>query len=152
VKESYKRKPNTKCCVCNKEVYRRPGVIKSNKSGVYCSSACYGKSCRNEHPCLVCKEPILAGAHKKTCNRSCANRYRAGIRYKIGRPKDKVKTQLALKKRLFVKRGRVCEVCGHTNVKILQLHHIDRNRTNNNFKNLQILCPNCHAEEHLGKK
>lgn len=29
----------------------------------------------------------------------------------------------------------------------LELHHIDGNRFNNNLENLQILCPNCHAQE-----
>ncbi len=27
----------------------------------------------------------------------------------------------------------------------LELHHIDENRFNNSFENLQLLCPNCHA-------
>lgn len=27
----------------------------------------------------------------------------------------------------------------------IELHHIDGNRFNNNFENLQILCPNCHS-------
>ena len=42
-----------------------------------------------------------------------------------------------------------CESCGATkwlNQKYpLELHHIDGNPSNNNFDNLQILCPNCHA-------
>jgi len=29
---------------------------------------------------------------------------------------------------------------------VLQLHHIDGDRTNNTLRNLQILCPNCHSE------
>ena len=42
-----------------------------------------------------------------------------------------------------------CESCGLTywlNQKIsLELHHIDGNHYNNDFDNLQILCPNCHS-------
>jgi hypothetical protein len=36
----------------------------------------------------------------------------------------------------------------------LELHHIDGNRFNNNFNNLQILCPNCHSQtpNHSSKK
>ena len=42
-----------------------------------------------------------------------------------------------------------CERCGITEwlgeeIK-LELHHIDGNRFNNDFNNLQILCPNCHS-------
>lgn len=28
----------------------------------------------------------------------------------------------------------------------LELHHVDGNRFNNKFNNLQILCPNCHSQ------
>jgi hypothetical protein len=36
----------------------------------------------------------------------------------------------------------------------IELHHIDGNRYNNKLDNLQILCPNCHAQtdNHAGKK
>lgn len=42
-----------------------------------------------------------------------------------------------------------CEIC-HLNEWFgkkltLELHHIDGNRFNNDFDNLQLLCPNCHS-------
>ena len=38
-----------------------------------------------------------------------------------------------------------CEVCGYNeHVELLQVHHIDSNRKNNNIENLVILCPTCH--------
>ena len=44
-----------------------------------------------------------------------------------------------------------CEICGlneWNNQPIpLELHHIDGNHYNNNLANLQILCPNCHAQQ-----
>jgi hypothetical protein len=39
-----------------------------------------------------------------------------------------------------------CSLCGGTTT--LQRHHIDRNPTNNDPSNVQILCQHCHAEEH----
>lgn len=43
-----------------------------------------------------------------------------------------------------------CEVCNLTewNGKLipLELHHIDGNHYNNSLENLQIVCPNCHAQ------
>lgn len=46
-------------------------------------------------------------------------------------------------------RERKCERCGLSHWQdepiSLELHHIDGNHYNNNFDNLQILCPNCHA-------
>jgi 5-methylcytosine-specific restriction endonuclease McrA len=43
----------------------------------------------------------------------------------------------------------VCNRCGYQeHPEILQAHHIDHNRSNNDIKNLEMLCPNCHALEH----
>lgn len=151
VKE-YKRHPNTTCKICDKAIYRRPSEIELNRGNVFCSNACYGKSTRNEHPCVICGSLILASAHKKTCSRACANKNRAGIKYKQGRPKDKVKNYLSLKRRLKNARGENCERCGYDVFQILQVHHVDRDRENNELKNLELLCPNCHAEEHYLKK
>jgi hypothetical protein len=32
------------------------------------------------------------------------------------------------------------------------VHHRDRNRTHNDEENLELLCPNCHYEEHYLEK
>lgn len=150
--EQYKRKPNTKCAICNGSIYRRPSEIKARKGKVFCSMACFGKSCRKERPCVVCGKPILAGLHKKTCSRSCANINRVGVKYKIGSPRDEVKSQQALKLRLISKRGKECERCGYDKYEILQIHHKDRDRKNNDLNNLELICPNCHFEEHYLEK
>lgn len=43
-----------------------------------------------------------------------------------------------------------CEHCDYDKYPgILVLHHKDRDRTNNIRENLAVLCPNCHAIEHL---
>jgi len=144
----YKRNPNTICAVCKKLIYKRPGEIQKGRGGVFCSRTCYGLSCRKEKPCIICGSLILAGANKKTCGRVCANKNRAGIKYKISSPKDKVKSQRSLKTRLLKQRGGCCERCDYSKIQILQVHHKDRNRENNKLENLALICPNCHAEEH----
>ncbi len=146
--EEYTRKPNTQCAICKKAIYRRPSEIKMRNNRVFCSQNCYGVACRKEVPCIVCGKPILSGLHKKTCSRSCANKNRAGIKYKLNRPKDKVKDLRALKSKLLRDRGSVCEQCGYAKMPILQIHHVDRDRKNNSLKNLKLLCPNCHMETH----
>lgn len=149
-----KRNPNVTCYICQTPVYRRPGVLKLSNNKAYCSQVCYGKSCRQEVPCLVCKTPILSGANKKTCSRACANKNRTGIKYKQGsrRPlKDKVTASRLLKKRIIDQRGAYCERCRYDVCQILQIHHRDRNRDNNELENLELLCPNCHASEHYLK-
>lgn len=101
---------------------------------------------------MVCSKPILAGLNKKTCSRSCANIHRAGIKYKLNRPRDKVVTERALKVRLLEQRGVVCERCGYNKKEILHVHHKDRDRNNNGLENLELICPNCHYEEHYLSK
>ena len=144
----YERNPNTKCKVCEKAIYKRPSQIKLNDGNVYCSNICFGISCRNEKPCIICGKSILASLHKKTCSRACSNKNRAGTKYKANSPKDKVKSQQSLKIRLLKTRGLQCERCGYAKFEILQIHHKDRNRSNNELENLQLICPNCHYEEH----
>lgn len=147
--EQHKRTPNINCAICGKQVYRRPCEIEKSKGKLFCSVACYGVSCRKEIPCIVCGKLILASFHKKTCCRGCSNKHRAGIKYKIGSPKDKVKSQQALKIRLLRSRGKNCERCGYDKHEILQVHHKNRNRNDNNMDNLELICPNCHYEEHF---
>ncbi|MEX2029204.1 MAG: HNH endonuclease [Candidatus Paceibacterota bacterium] len=118
----------------------------------FCTLECYGISQRKEIPCAICKKPILAGLNKKTCSRSCANVQRTGIKYHLGSPRDKVKSQQALKIRLLKERGKKCERCDYDKYEILQVHHKDKNRNNNNLENLALICPNCHYEEHFLEK
>ena len=146
--EQYTRNPNIKCCICAKAIYKRPRQIQLNKGKVYCGQTCYGISCRKETPCVVCGKLILSGLHKKTCSRSCSNTQRAGIHYKVNSPRDNFKSTQAIKTSLLTLRGAKCERCGYEKFKILHVHHKDRNRNNNALKNLELICPNCHCEEH----
>lgn len=129
-------------------------MINANKGRVFCSQFCYSVSCRKEKPCIVCGKPILAGLNKKTCGRTCANINRTGIKYHLGRPRDKVVSQQALKVRLSLERGKICERCGYDKYEILQVHHKNRNNKENELSNLELICPNCHYEDHylFGKK
>lgn len=51
---------------------------------------------------------------------------------------------------LTILRGWKCEKCGRTEWEGQQIplcvHHIDGNHINNQIENLQVLCPNCHAQ------
>lgn len=47
-------------------------------------------------------------------------------------------------------RTEACQRCGYSlHREILQVHHKDRNRANNDPANLVCLCPNCHDGEHF---
>ncbi len=148
----YIRHPNINCIVCNNPIYRRPWEIKQNKGNVFCSAICYGRFNRKEKSCLVCGTLILSHFNKKTCSRACANINRIGVKYKMGRPHDKVVDQRRIKLRLLKARGNKCEGCGYSKIEILHVHHKDRNRQNNLLSNLKLFCPNCHYEEHYFNK
>lgn len=148
----YQRRPNTNCLICKKGIYRRPAEIRLNNGRVFCGQTCYGISQRKETPCIVCGNLILAGANKKTCNRACSNKNRAGMSYRGRERKDKVAYQRGLKIRLINQRGPACERCSYNKIEVLQVHHRDRDRKNNALKNLALICPNCHAEEHYLEK
>lgn len=55
-----------------------------------------------------------------------------------------------MKNHLVHLRGYQCENCGNTEWQgkliPLEIHHIDGDRLNNILENLQLLCPNCHAQ------
>ena len=60
-------------------------------------------------------------------------------------------TSYKLKNRLIKEnlKENICEICNNTtwNGKTipLELHHKNGNNKDNNFDNIQLLCPNCHA-------
>jgi hypothetical protein len=43
-----------------------------------------------------------------------------------------------------------CYFCDENRLKMLDVHHIDNNHSNNSVNNLILLCPNHHREVHLG--
>lgn len=137
---------------CGKAIYKRRSQVEKNNGRVFCSIVCYGRANRIEKPCVICGTLIRSGLNKKTCSRACANKHRAGIKYLLNRPKDKVKHYQSLKIRLLTLRGRSCQRCGYNKYEILQVHHKDRNHSNNELSNLELICPNCHYEEHLLEK
>jgi hypothetical protein len=147
------RHPNCTCKICGKAVYRRPRDLERNNGNVYCSQECYGKSCRRPVPCVICGTEILGSRHAKTCSRACANKHRAGIKYRQPKrvSKDKVRESRALKKRLVLNRGGCCQRCGYSNIDILVVHHIIRRSDGgtDDLDNLELVCPTCHAEIHF---
>jgi predicted HNH restriction endonuclease len=42
----------------------------------------------------------------------------------------------------------VCKKCGNKDARVLEVHHLDKNRKNSNIENLIWLCANCHTLVH----
>jgi len=114
--------PNTECSYCKKLIYR-------------CKSQ---KEARNFHFCSrQCKDKAQSLSSGDLFSDMRPSHYDDGL---SSYRKNKLNATKELK----------CEVCNYNKrVEILEVHHIDRNRENNEISNLQLLCPNCHREEHF---
>jgi 5-methylcytosine-specific restriction endonuclease McrA len=99
---------------------------------------------------------ILSGKHAKTCSRACSNKLRIGLTYKqTGRPlKDKVVAHKALRIRVIEKYGNSCVRCSYPKTHLLVTHHIIEKAKggSDDLDNLELLCSNCHVEEHYNRK
>jgi 5-methylcytosine-specific restriction endonuclease McrA len=115
--------PNVTCAYCNKPFYKSESKQLVSRSGLY--------FCCREHKDLG--QRINSGIveiHPPHYNNGKYN-YRA-----IARREKPLK----------------CERCGYDeHPQILEVHHKDKNRSNNDVQNLEILCPNCHMIEHRVK-
>lgn len=135
--------------------------------GKFCSRGCSAQHQWREHPskelnctCGYCGAAFYRMGSKRAasrsglmfCDRKCkekAQSLESGLleisRYGDGGSHYR---QIALRVR-----EAKCELCGYNAVpEVLEVHHIDRNRSNNQPGNLQILCPTCHAAEHFRTK
>ena len=126
-----------------------------DKTAKFCCKTCHGvwvsENKSTFMDCEVCgKNYRRANSHmcfdKKTCSLKCR-----GIAFRTESPTSK--DYPAVKK--WMKRRDMIKSCNRCNYKevpdILVVHHIDRDRTNNDLNNLEILCPNCHAIEHYSE-
>ncbi len=74
---------------------------------------------------------------KKTCSHSCSNTY--------FRTKDGIHSYRIRAFRVY---GNKCSKCGEDRFHVLEIHHKDKNRENNDIENLEVLCANCHLDTH----
>jgi len=143
-----KRRSNCSCFICSTQMYRRPAQIANGN--VYCSQRCTGLGHQKAKVCTMCNQKYVGV--KKICSRACANKARAGIKYtKEGRFNKAYRGSL-LKEKVAKNRGGVCERCGEDNYAILQIHHKKEHALGgtDHMRNLELLCPSCHATHHLG--
>tara|TARA_R100000008_G_scaffold16830_1_gene8332 strand:- start:162 stop:665 length:504 start_codon:yes stop_codon:yes gene_type:complete len=151
------RNPNCQCKHCGKAIYRRPYQLETGN--VFCSLKCCGKFNReHEVNCPICGKLFLSKLGKQiTCSRSCGNKHGQKRRAE-GASYNKFILGRALKAKIanarFLNKGKLptCEKCANENWNILQVHHIIEKSQggSNDLDNLMLLCPNCHAQEHLG--
>ena len=74
------------------------------------------------------------------CSKECGNRHKNSLLINI-------KDSTDYRRNAFLTYPHKCYICGYEeDERILEVHHVDENRNNNDIDNLKILCPNCHKK------
>lgn len=98
-------------------------------------------------PCCFKEFQTSAGIKEKTvCSLACSNTY-----FRSGENNGNWLGGISYRKKALDFYGAICSICGFNNEHALEVHHIDKNRSNNDISNLKVLCANCHALTHKDK-
>lgn len=152
-----------KCSHCSKEVDKKPSQIALYKT-VFCSVQCQSdyKKTGVTVSCMTCNKVIYKNKAEYArnenkrffCSRSCATtennkKYKSLDKHPNWKDGGKAYRQIGF--RYYGKdcTNPLCELKANgisINEKLLDVHHIDGNRENNQPSNLQVLCVLCHAK------
>jgi len=149
--------PLVNCKICSKEFFAKPSNLKRGY-GKYCSVSCGRRGSRSGKTvfCFICNNPVyrapekLARAKSKKyfCSMSCSAIWRNSTRIGKAHPNWK-HGKYAYKS--ILRRNKIlemCSLCGTTDVRVLAVHHVDHDHSNNKLGNLAWLCHNCHHLVH----
>jgi YHS domain-containing protein len=162
----HRRKPlkTIKCQICGEE--KQVAQARKDK---FCSRKCARKNSvehlvkypkaikgfsRVEKSCTICGETFTKFPHELKdgqryfCSIKCATLFRENV--KLYTPASSVNAQ---RKKAFATRPHRCQKCGYNKIPgILQIHHVNENKLDGRPENIEIICPNCHEEEHFFRK
>lgn len=145
------------CPRCKKIFSIKPSRLKDGYKK-YCSRHCAHLSTRKGKlvKCHACKDEVykslkaLKGSKSGTffCTKSCQTKWRNN-EYK-GEKHSNWKGGTHAYRRIMMQGGTkpLCRLCKTGDIRILAVHHIDENRSNNVIENLAWLCHNCHLLVH----
>lgn len=150
-----------KCENCEKSFKVKPFFIKMGW-GKFCSASCHHLSMRTGKifNCNQCNKEVYRNnkqiKHSKSgeffCSKSCQTKWRnvyfSGDKHLNWIHGESAYRGLMIKNK---KLKQICNRCKNSDLRILIVHHIDRDRRNNKLSNLMWLCRNCHFLIHCDK-
>ncbi len=156
------------CHYCKKDFLVKNWMRDQKKRGKYCSRSCSSKAvgvlntekAKNNYitlQCAHCKKDFKRRKYKTNtskhgiyfCNKTCK-----GEAQRLGGCKEILPPhygtgRVNYREKALREFDHKCGRCGYNKcLSVLEVHHIDRNRDNNDVSNLELLCRNCHGEEH----
>ena len=150
--------PNVKCLICETDFYVKPSHQRYGW-GKYCSLICRNKSQlkgKQVH-CFICNKQVYrspkdiksSDSGKFFCSKSCQTIWRNTILF-TGENHVNWKYGKSAYRKILKNSGilQVCKLCKTEDERVLIVHHLDKNRNNNNVSNLTWLCLNCHYLVH----
>lgn len=147
------------CQNCGIETLTR---IKKDKTYQFCSQKCsaeFKTSLRVDLVCATCQKQFTKTQSKLLnsksgfhfCSRKCKDKAQRLGGIKEIMPPHYGTSETIDYRALFTEDELVCSRCGYDECKsVVDIHHIDENRTNNDKSNLIPLCSNCHRSLHFG--
>lgn len=145
------------CKKCETIFYAKTAHVKMGFA-LFCSRACSYASMRSRKSvvCATCGKAIdrTASAVKRSksqayfCGKSCQTVWRnkqfSGNKHKNWKGGGSTYRDILLRQKIPL----MCGGCGISDSRVLAAHHTDKNHHNNDPKNLQWLCHNCHHRIH----
>lgn len=132
------------CGECGREIERRRCEILSVN---YCSRSCRSRyqTKHDAYPrtCIICEKQFTTTRtwrnKAKFCSTKCS---------RLANPR-----KVRIGKIFALEIPKVCIRCGYDDhPEIIELHHRDGDRSNNQTENLEWLCPNCHKLHHRNER
>ena len=148
------------CLICKEKFLRKKSQVILN-GGKYCSDKCrhIGKRSGRNILCSFCGQEVyrsLGNLNKSKsgdhfCSKKCLLDS-ISIKYD-GHPNWKGGRFSSYREKLIKNdKNFKCFLCREDELRMLAVHHIDKNRLNNSLENLIWLCHNCHFLVHHYKK
>lgn len=143
------------CKTCSQPFYTKPSWLKRG-IGIYCSRSCAdaGRKKGRVVTCFRCGKSVykppkaLEHSMRLFCSKTCSIAWH-NHEFKEHKHGNWKHGSFAYKR--ILQRASVfsqCVLCGLTDMDILLVHHIDKDRKSNDVRNLSWLCHNCHHLVH----